>query len=75
MEQSSFSTIYLSEIATPPIARSRAETYAADTMSKSDRLRKQLQRANWLNSPNNYMKIHVLDCSSDKPKTVTKVCL
>lgn len=78
MEQSSsVSSVYLSEIATPPMSISRGrsvEAYSADTMSKSEKLRKQLERVNWLNSPNNYMKIHVLDCNSDNPRTVTKVC-
>ncbi|KAI6176781.1 Class II aldolase/adducin family protein [Aphelenchoides bicaudatus] len=76
MEPPSYSALYLSEVATPPTssARGRLEAYSADTMSKRDKLRKQLERTNWLNSPNNYLKIHVLDCSSNtnEPKTVTK---
>jgi hypothetical protein len=76
MERPSFSSIYLSEIATPPTSSARGrlvEAYSADTMSKCDRLRKQLEKANWLNSPNNYLKTHVLDGNSASPKTVTKV--
>lgn len=36
-------------------------------------LRKEQEKARWLNSPNNYQKIHIYESNTNNPKIITKV--
>lgn len=38
-------------------------------------LRKEQEKARWLNSPNNYQKVHIYETGTNNPKIITKVCL
>lgn len=37
-------------------------------------LRKEQEKARWLNSPNNYQKVHIYETGTNNPKIITKVC-
>lgn len=37
-------------------------------------LRKEQEKIRWLNSPNNYQKVELLETGTDSPKVITKVC-
>ena len=37
-------------------------------------LRREQDRSKWLNSPNAYQKVEVLETGTDNPKVITKVC-
>lgn len=36
-------------------------------------LRKEQEKAKWLNSPNAYQKVEMLESGTDQPKVITKV--
>ncbi|VDM58699.1 unnamed protein product [Angiostrongylus costaricensis] len=70
------STVNNSDVAVPPSAsatglldESDAEAVAAHKLAL---LRKEQERNRWLNSPNAYQKVEILETGTDNPKKITK---
>ncbi|VDN04819.1 unnamed protein product [Thelazia callipaeda] len=65
-----------SDIAVPPSASSTGTVdesdYESVTAHKMALLRKEQERSRWLNSPNAYQKIEILETGTDNPKRITK---
>lgn len=49
--------------------------YESVTAHKMALLRKEQERSRWLNSPNAYQKIEILETGTSNPKRITKVSL
>lgn len=47
--------------------------YESVTAHKIALLRKEQEKARWLNSPNAYQRIEILETGTDNPKKITKV--
>lgn len=47
--------------------------YESVTAHKMALLRKEQERSRWLNSPNAYQKIEILETGTSNPKRITKV--
>lgn len=45
------------------------------TAHKIALMRKEQERSRWLNSPNAYQRIEILETGTDNPKKITKVSL
>ncbi|KAL6724421.1 hypothetical protein Aduo_019312 [Ancylostoma duodenale] len=72
----SHSTVNNNDVAVPPSAsalgmldESDAEAVAAHKLAL---LRKEQERSRWLNSPNAYQKVEILETGTDNPKKITK---
>ncbi|KAK6760322.1 hypothetical protein RB195_021701 [Necator americanus] len=72
----SHSTVNNNDVAVPPSAsalgmldESDAEAVAAHKLAL---LRKEQERNRWLNSPNAYQKVEILETGTDNPKKITK---
>ncbi|CAB3411641.1 unnamed protein product [Caenorhabditis bovis] len=65
-----------SDVAVPPSASAFGKVDESClqklTAHKMALLRKEQERARWLNSPNTYQKVEVVEYGSDRPKKVTK---
>ncbi|VDN57811.1 unnamed protein product [Dracunculus medinensis] len=65
-----------SDIAIPPSASSMGSVdesdYESVTAHKIALLRKEQEKARWLNSPNAYQRIEILETGTDNPKKITK---
>ncbi|VDM77213.1 unnamed protein product [Strongylus vulgaris] len=73
----SHSTVNNNDVAVPPSAsaiglldETDAEAVAAHKLAL---LRKEQERSRWLNSPNAYQKVEILETGTDNPKKITKV--
>ncbi|KAE9413490.1 hypothetical protein Angca_003761, partial [Angiostrongylus cantonensis] len=71
-----YSTVNNSDVAVPPstsatglVNESDAEAVAAHKLAL---LRKEQERNRWLNSPNAYQKVEILETGTDNPKKITK---
>ncbi|VDO37165.1 unnamed protein product [Onchocerca flexuosa] len=67
------------DVAVPPSASSIGTVdesdYESVTAHKMALLRKEQERSRWLNSPNAYQKIEILETGTSNPKRITKVSL
>ncbi|VDM37670.1 unnamed protein product [Toxocara canis] len=70
------STANQSDVAIPPSASAMGEVDESDieavTAHKIALMRKEQERSRWLNSPNAYQRIEILETGTDNPKKITK---
>ncbi|VDK88178.1 unnamed protein product [Litomosoides sigmodontis] len=70
------STANQNDVAVPPSASSIGtvdeSNYESVTAHKMALLRKEQERSRWLNSPNAYQKIEILETGTNNPKRITK---
>ncbi|KAI1716178.1 adducin-related protein 1 [Ditylenchus destructor] len=70
------STSTLSDIASPPstsaLGKLNETSPEAVTAHRLALLKKEQERTRWLNSPNSYQKIEILETGTDRPKRITK---
>ncbi|CAJ0928009.1 unnamed protein product, partial [Mesorhabditis belari] len=64
------------EVACPPASTSIGMIDESDpealTAHKIALLRKEQEKTRWLNTPNNYQKVEILETGTDRPKVITK---
>uniref|UniRef100_A0A915BBA1 Class II aldolase/adducin N-terminal domain-containing protein n=1 Tax=Parascaris univalens TaxID=6257 RepID=A0A915BBA1_PARUN len=72
----SASTANQNDVAVPPSASAMGEVDESDaealTAHKIALMRKEQERSRWLNSPNAYQRIEILETGTDNPKKITK---